>query len=56
MTLLDAPEFDEVHERRRLAVFYTTAGLLFVLFIGFWPAALWTIPGTGTATCGAEWR
>jgi hypothetical protein len=39
MTLLDAPEFDEAHERRRLVVFYSTAGLLFVLFVGFWLAA-----------------
>ena len=39
MTLLDAPVFDEARERRRLAVFYSTAGLLFVLFMGFWLAA-----------------
>jgi len=39
MTLLDAPEFDEAHEHRRLVVFYSTAGLLFVLFAGFWLAA-----------------
>jgi hypothetical protein len=36
MTLLDAPAFDEVRDRRRRIAMCSTAGLLLVLFIGFW--------------------
>ena len=36
MTLLDAPVFDEVRERRRLTMVWSAAGLLAVLFIGWW--------------------
>jgi hypothetical protein len=39
MTLLDAPEFDYVHDRRRRVVLLSAAGLLFALFVGWWLAA-----------------
>ena len=39
MTLLDAPEFDEVRDRRRRVMSWSAAGLLFVLFVGWWLAA-----------------
>jgi hypothetical protein len=39
MTLLDAPEFDYVHDRRRRKTLISTAVVLFVLLIGFWLAA-----------------
>jgi hypothetical protein len=39
MTLLDAPAFDEVRDRRRRVVLFGAAGLLFVLFVGWWLAA-----------------
>jgi len=39
MTLLDAPEFDYVRNRRIHLILYGTAGLLLVLFVGFWLAA-----------------
>jgi hypothetical protein len=39
MTLLDAPRFDAVREQRRQVLLYGTAGVLFVLFIGWWLVA-----------------
>ncbi len=39
MTLLDAPAYNEAREKRRVVMFYSTAGLLFVLFVGCWLAA-----------------
>jgi len=39
MTLLDAPVFDEVRERRRRQIFFGSVGLLFVLFVGWWLVA-----------------
>jgi hypothetical protein len=39
MTLLDAPPYDEARERRRRVILYYAAGLLLVLFVGFWLAA-----------------
>jgi len=36
MTLLDAPVFDTARERRRRMMIYSGAGLLVVLFVGFW--------------------
>ncbi len=39
MTLLDAPVFDEVRDRRRRVILFSAAGLLLVLFAGWWLAA-----------------
>ena len=39
MTLLDAPAYNEAREKRRVAMMYSAAGLLFVLFVGWWLAA-----------------
>ena len=39
MTLLDAPVFDEVRDRRNRMVFYGSGGLLVVLFIAWWLVA-----------------
>ena len=39
MTLLDAPVFDEAREHRRIVMLYCAAGLLFVLFVGWWLVA-----------------
>ncbi|MGA2349003.1 MAG: hypothetical protein ABSF70_01105 [Terracidiphilus sp.] len=39
MTLLDAPEFDYVRDRRRKVILYSAGGLLLVLFVGFWLVA-----------------
>ena len=39
MTLLDAPKFDEARDRRKHVIAYSTAGLLLVLFVGWWLAA-----------------
>jgi len=39
MTLLDAPVFDEVRDRRRRVARYSTVGLLLVLFVGWWLVA-----------------
>ena len=39
MTLLDAPVYDEARERRRRVILYNAAGLLFVLFGGWWLVA-----------------
>ncbi len=39
MTLLDAPAFDEVRDRRRRVISWSAAGLLFVLFVGWWLVA-----------------
>ena len=36
MTLLDAPEFDEVRDRRRRVIRYGAGGLFLVLFVGWW--------------------
>jgi hypothetical protein len=36
MTLLDAPQFDEVRDRRNRMIFFGSGGLLLVLFIGYW--------------------
>ncbi len=39
MTLLDAPVFDEVRDRRRRVITYSAAGLIFLLFVGWWLVA-----------------
>ncbi len=39
MTLLDAPKFDEVRDRRRRVILYGAGGLLLVLFVGWWLVA-----------------
>ena len=39
MTLLDAPAYDEARAHRRVVMMYSAAGLLFVLFVGWWLAA-----------------
>jgi hypothetical protein len=39
MTLLDAPEFDYVRDRRRYVMIYSAAGVLLVLLVGFWLVA-----------------
>jgi hypothetical protein len=39
MTLLDAPVFDEARDRRRRTIFWSAAGLLFVLFVSWWLVA-----------------
>jgi hypothetical protein len=39
MTLLDAPVFDEVRDRRRRVIFWSAGGLLLVLFVGWWLVA-----------------
>lgn len=39
MTLLDAPKFDEVRERRRQWILIASAGLFLLLFVGWWLAA-----------------
>jgi len=39
MTLLDAPKFDEVKERRNRVVFYGAAGLVFALLVSWWLVA-----------------
>lgn len=36
MTLLDAPKFDAVRDRRQREVLWVSVGLLVVLFVGFW--------------------
>lgn len=36
MTLMDAPKFDEVRDRRRREIAYSAGGLLLVLFVGWW--------------------
>ena len=36
MTLLDAPKFDEVGDRRRREILWIGVGTLVVLFVGFW--------------------
>jgi hypothetical protein len=36
MTLLDAPVFDEVRDRRNRKIFWGSAGLVFALFVGWW--------------------
>jgi hypothetical protein len=39
MTLMDAPKFDAVREQRRRVILYSSAGLLFVLFVSWWLVA-----------------
>jgi hypothetical protein len=39
MTLLDAPVFDEVRDRRRRVILLSAAGLLLVLLVGWWLVA-----------------
>ncbi|MGD0801398.1 MAG: hypothetical protein ABR906_08790 [Terracidiphilus sp.] len=39
MTLLDAPAFDEVRERRHKMILLNAAGLALVLFVGWWLVA-----------------
>jgi len=39
MTLLDAPPYDEAREHRRVVFLYSAAGVLFVLFLGWWMVA-----------------
>lgn len=39
MTLLDAPVYDEVRERRRRVILLSAVGFFFVLFVGWWFAA-----------------
>jgi hypothetical protein len=36
MTLLDAPKFDEVADRRNRLMLYSGGGLLLLLIVGFW--------------------
>ena len=36
MTLLDAPKFDEVRDRRNRLILYGSVGLVFVLIVGWW--------------------
>ena len=36
MTLLDAPKFDEARDRRNRIIFSGSAGLVFVLLVGWW--------------------
>lgn len=39
MTLLDAPKFDEVRERRNRLILYSSVGLLLILFASWWLVA-----------------
>ena len=39
MTLLDAPKFDAVGERRKTVILYSAAATFFVLIVGFWLVA-----------------
>jgi hypothetical protein len=39
MTLLDAPKFDEVRDRRNRLILYGSSGLLLVLFVAWWLVA-----------------
>jgi len=39
MTLLDAPKFDEVADRRNRLMMYSGGGLLLALIVGFWLAS-----------------
>jgi hypothetical protein len=39
MTLLDAPVYNEANERRRRTIYFATAGLFFLLFVGWWLVA-----------------
>jgi len=39
MTLLDAPKFDEVRDRRNRLIFSGSAGLVFVLLVTWWLVA-----------------
>jgi hypothetical protein len=39
MTLLDAPKYDEVREKRRSMILFGSAGLLFFLFVLWWLVA-----------------
>lgn len=39
MTLMDAPKFDEVRDRRNRLILYGSGGLLLVLFVAWWLVA-----------------
>ncbi len=39
MTLLDAPKFDAVGEKRRQVILYSVAGFLLVVFVAWWLVA-----------------
>ncbi|MGA2168484.1 MAG: hypothetical protein ABSG62_09740 [Terracidiphilus sp.] len=39
MTLMDAPAFDYVRDRRRSVILYASVGLLLALFVGWWLVA-----------------
>ena len=39
MTLLDAPKYDEVRERRNRLLVFGSAGLVLVLLVGWWLVA-----------------
>ncbi len=39
MTLLDAPKYDEVREKRRTTILFGSAGLVFLLFVAWWLVA-----------------
>ena len=39
MTLLDAPKFDEVRDRRNRVMLYSGGSLLFILIVVFWLVA-----------------
>jgi len=39
MTLLDAPVFDEVRDKRRRVILFSSLGLLLALFVGWWLVA-----------------
>ena len=43
MTLLDAPKFDEVRDRRIRIASYSSAGLVFVLLVAYWLLAGWPV-------------
>ena len=39
MTLLDAPKFDEVRDRRNRTILFGSAGSIFALIVAFWLVA-----------------
>jgi hypothetical protein len=43
MTLLDAPAFDEVRDRRNRKILISTAAGVFLLIVGWWVAAGWPV-------------
>ena len=58
MTLLDAPPYDAARAHRRVVMLKSTAGVLFVLFVGWWLVAGRPVdwPGGGTIICWEESR